>query len=173
MHIDSVMDITAPAFGAVMGCLSDTFTTTPWKPVHADYHDGRYTGLYDVDLEHDADPRAPHKLLVHGSTLYQIAEYHALSACLFSYYNGHHEALSHIPRMSWEEARRRFLITSVDLRLHKPVFERSVPVTFTFEDVTDKYESHQLVFFTGHVDVADGSHRAVLGGCLNLRDDLI
>ncbi|MGW6055507.1 hypothetical protein [Streptomyces sp. NPDC055189] len=161
------------AFDEVTSRLSTTFTTTPWKAAGGEYHKGVYRGCYEVDLADDQDERAPHRPLLHGATLYQLAEFHALSSALFAYFHGHHPLFVRAGGLPWQEARRRFLLTSVDLKLVRPVFDHTVPVTLILEDFHDKLDTHQLVFFNGRADVGDGAQQARIGGCLNLRDDLI
>lgn len=159
-------------FSTVLAEASRSWASTPWKPLDADYRDGIYTGRYRVELASDHTDDAPHRPLVHGSTLYNITEYHGLVSMLYAVFHGHHPALARAGSMPFAEVRRRILLASMDLRLRKPVFEPLVTVRMTIENVRDKWERHGMVFVDLVYDVADGSHVATLTCCLNARDDL-
>lgn len=160
-------------FSATMSETFRTFSTTPWEPVDVDYRDGTYAGRYRVDLAGEYTDDAPHRPLVHGSTLYTIAEYHGLVSLLFAVYHQHHPAFAQAVSLPVAETRRRLLLASMDVTLRKPVFDPLVTVRMTIENVRDKWEAHRMIFADLVYDVADGSHRGVLTSCLNARDDLI
>ncbi len=166
-HADQV------SFPAVIDEVSATWTPTPWKPVGAEYTGGTYVGRYSLDLESGRTARSPHRPLLHGSTLYQITEYHALISLLFAVYNRHDEAFEKVAEMPFAEVRRRFLLATMRVQLMKPVFVDEVAVRLSIEKVTDKWERHQMLFVDLASDVADGSHRCGLSVCVNARDDLI
>ncbi|QUH00576.1 hypothetical protein HUO13_06860 [Saccharopolyspora erythraea] len=160
-------------FGEVASALDETWANTSWQAGELRHDGGTYRGTYHVRLADDWDERAPHRPLLHGSTLYQIAEYHALVSLIFAYANRHYPAFDSVPAMTMAEARRRFLLTSVRLDLHKPIFASEVPVQLRVDRLVNKMQKHRLVFFDGFVSLGDGEHEARMGGCLNLRDDLI
>lgn len=161
------------SFPAVIDEVSATWTPTPWKPVEAEYTDGMYVGRYSLDLDSGRTARSPHRPLLHGSTLYQVSEYHALITLLFAVYNQHDEALAKAAEMPFAEVRRRFLLATLRVQLMKPVFDNEVTVRTAIEKVTDKWERHRMLFIDLTSDIADGSHRCALSVCVNARDDLI
>ena len=160
-------------FSVLMTEAFGTWAMTPWRPVDGDHQDGTYSGRYQVDLASEYTDRAPHRPLVHGSTLYNITEFHGLVSMLSAIYNGHHPALAQAASLPVAEVRRRILLASMNLRLRKPVFDPLVTVRMTIDNVRDKWEKHRMVFVDLNYDVADTSHQATLTCCLNARDDLI
>ncbi|MEU7487022.1 hypothetical protein [Streptomyces sp. NPDC042319] len=108
--------------------------------------------------------------MLHGSILAQLASYHSLASLLFAYANEHFPAFAALPRIDMVEAKRRVLLTSMQLDLREPVYGAGVPLKLTFDSVTDKWDGHRLVFFDISVDAAGGKHAAQVGGCFNFRD---
>ncbi|GAA2785541.1 hypothetical protein [Saccharopolyspora taberi] len=167
------MDGSHVTFEDVARSLGETWTFIPWELKNLDYRDGVYRGLYHVQLDADLDEKAPHRPLLHGSTLFEISMYHTLASALFAYSQEHFPELSSAPKVSLAEAGRRFLITSVKLKFRKPIFDPEVTVDLTSDRIVGNFTKRGLVFFYATVRLAGGKHVSTIGGCFNLRDDLM
>ncbi|MGW6461357.1 hypothetical protein ACWF94_36430 [Streptomyces sp. NPDC055078] len=159
-----------PSFPDIMDDLNDSWCHTPWKASEMTHDGVAYHGVFDIDLAADVSERAPYRPVLHGSIVSQLVSYHTLASMLFAYTNNHDAALAALPRVALVEAKRRFLVTSLQVSLHEPVFESRVPLKLTVERYTDKWESHRMVFAAVSVEVAGGRHTARLDGCANFRD---
>ncbi|MFB7269888.1 hypothetical protein [Streptomyces sp. NPDC056244] len=159
-----------PSFPEIMDDLAKAWCHTPWAASEMSFDGDAYHGVFDVDMAADVRAEAPYRPLLHGSVLAQIVSYHALASVLFAYTNQHHPVLAALPRVDLVEARRRFLVTALELSLLKPVFETRVPLKLTIDTFTDKWETHRMAFGVMSVEVAGGKHTARLEGCVNFRD---
>ncbi|MFI1826238.1 hypothetical protein ACH41E_07230 [Streptomyces sp. NPDC020412] len=159
-----------PSFLKINEDLAAAWCHTPWSATDMSYDGVAYHGVFDVDLMADVSESAPYRPVLHGSILAQIVSYHTLASMLYAYTNDHISAFATLPRVDLPEARKRILVTSLKLSLHRQVAETRVPVRLTIDRVTDKWDSHRMAFAAVSVDVAGGRHTAELEGCINFRD---
>ncbi|MFE7116999.1 hypothetical protein ACFU99_16460 [Streptomyces sp. NPDC057654] len=134
--------------------------------------DGRYHGSYEVDMPSDVGERAPHRPLLHASLLAELVNFHVLLSMSFAYATESHPALAKLPRVELTEFRRRMLLTGLSLSLKEPVFESTIPVVCTLDDIVDKWDRHRMLFLTGSADAAGGKHIAKIEACINFRDEI-
>jgi hypothetical protein len=161
-----------PTFHEINEDLAAAWCHTPWRATELEYDGRAYHGVFDVDPGADVSDRAPCPPILHGSVLAQLVSYHALASMMFACTNRHHPVFAPFPRVAPAEARRRTMVSSYRLALDRPVTERRVPLSLTFERVTDKWESHRMAFAVLGIEVAGGRHTAELEGCFDFRDGL-
>ncbi|MBT2401057.1 hypothetical protein [Streptomyces sp. ISL-100] len=160
-----------PSFADINTDLAAAWCHTPWAATDLSFDGEAYHGIYDVDLAADVSDRAPYRPVLHGSVLAQIVSYHTLASMLCAYTNGD-PVFAAFPKVGPAEVRRRILVTSLQLSLHRQVSESRVPLRLAVDRYTDKWESHRMMFAAVSVDIAGGKHTAKLEGCFNFRDGI-
>ncbi len=130
-------------------------------------------GAYHIALKDSFDSKAPHKPLLHGSTMFTICVYHSLIAHMIIILGKTYPELRKIPDVPISEIRRRILLPETNLKFLKPIFSEHITVKARFTKFVDKWDSHSLFFTQLEFDVQDGAQIATLDVCLDFRDDLI
>jgi hypothetical protein len=146
---------------------------TPWRLCGLKEDQNAVVGHYQIDIEKDLNPAAPHFPLLHGTVMYTIATYQTIIGMCFFVANKLDPSFTRLPDVPFPELRRRIIIASSSLSFKTAILSPDVVMKMTLENCHDKYDKKKMIFANIAIDVNAGSQLVTSSICLNFRDELI